>query len=85
MITREETNIPSQYNLGNLLGRSTEGWTARNAVEGYVQRNLDDVVNVGSRKKLILRPKVNTIAVSPTTIPDDAAPTSGTAPTTEFI
>ena len=88
LISHEDTSIPSRYNLANLLGCSTEGWTARNAedaVEKYVQRSLDDVVKVGSRKKLVLRPKVNTVAVSPTTIPDGAAPTSGAAPTTEFI
>ena len=88
MIAHEPTDIPSQYNLGNLLGCSTEGWKstdAEDAVKGYVQRTLSDSVSVSSREKLVLRPKVDTLAVSPTAVPDGSAPTSEDASTTEFI
>ena len=88
VIAHEPTDIPSQYNLGNLLGCSTEGWKstdAEDAVKGYVQRILLDSFSVSSRKKLVLRPKVDTLAVSPTAIPDGSAPTSEDASRTEFI
>lgn len=92
LIAHEATAIPSIYNLADLLEcESTDGWTAtdaEDAVKTYVERSLPNV-RVRTRAQLVLRPKVEKVPVSPTTIPDRVASTSAAAtvpqPTTEFV
>ena len=86
--------MPSLYNLGELIDNdSSDTWTstyAENRAKEYVQSCLGPDVTVAPRIEMIIKPSVDTLAVSPHQYPDGVSPappgdTPSTRPPSDFV